>query len=291
MTDNVSEFMADLEPNPDRAYHEHEGFNQSTANKLLNQSPRHAFEYRRWQKIRRGSEDPDHTREREVGTVSHKLVLGSHTGYQEVNADDWRTKEARASRSACERVGITPILSPDLEKASRAANALRDQLREEFGIEFDGQSEVELYWEQSVGGATGLRCKAKLDHIRKDGVTVLDIKTGDDANPKRLVRRILDQGYHVQAGCYLEGLGLSFPELRGRLTFLDVFIETSGLVLCTPTEIGGELLELGRREWLRACKVWDQCQNQGFYPGYVTSVFRPQCPPWALEQEMNHVQE
>src|SRR5690348_13211550 len=213
MTENT-DFMADLEQvpeNPDRAYHEHEGFNQSTANQLLNKSPRHAFEYRRAQKAFRGHPDPNHSREREIGTVTHKLLLGSHTGYLEINSDDYRTKQAQQTRAACERQGITPILSPDLARCARAANALREQLKEEFNIELDGQSEIEVYWNEGP-----LACKAKLDHVRADGLTILDVKTGEEGAPKRLLRRILDQGYHVQAACYSRGLTSSLPGLDGR---------------------------------------------------------------------------
>lgn len=284
MTEANDDFMADLETlpvNPDRAYHEHEGFNQSTANKLLSQSPRHAFEYRRWQKSKLGNEDPDHSRDREIGTVTHKLLLGSHTGYIEIEALDYRTKAAQQARAAAERAGLTPVLKPDMARCVRAANAMREQLREEFNIDLDGNSEVETYWEES-----GLKCKAKLDHVRADGATILDIKTGEDANPRKLIRRILDAGYHVQAACYSRGLAANFPELAGRVRFIDVFIETSGLVLCTPTEITGALLELGEREWLRACSTWAQCQERAFYPGYVTEVWRPECPEWALKEEM-----
>jgi hypothetical protein len=223
--------------------------------------------------------------------VTHKILLGSHTAYREINADDYRTKAAQQSRSACERAGITPILSCDLEKCTRAANAMREQLRDEFGIEFDGQSEVELYWAEDMGpsaveGVTGMPCKAKLDHVRADGVTVLDVKTGDNAHPKQVLRRILDQGYHVQAAAYSRGLAKNFPEVEGRIRFIDLFIETNGLTLCTPAAIEGALLELGDRQWIRACQEWWQAQETGFYRGYVTEVWRPECPEWALKDEM-----
>lgn len=287
------DFMSDIPASGESAdskYHDHPGFNQSTANKLLNESPRHAFEYRRLQKLRRGNPDPTHTREREIGTVTHKLLLGSHTSYLEINADDYRTKIAQESRAHCERTGVTPILSCDLEKCVRAANAMREQLKEEFGIEFDGQSEVELYWSEHIpskgGGSNDLECKAKLDHIRADGVTILDVKTGENANPRTLVRRILDQGYHVQAACYSRALAKNFPETSGKTTFIDLFIETSGLVLCTPVAISGALYELGERQWLLACQEWHQAQQSGYYRGYTDRVLYPECPPWALEQEM-----
>lgn len=266
----------------DAQYHATDAFSQSVANQLLGKSPRHAFEYRRRQLARAGKPDEDHDRTREMGTVVHKLLLGSTTGYRELPYDNYLTKVAKEHRSACEVEGVTPILTPDLERCRFSVQSLREQLLEEFGIELDGASEVPLFWEE----AGGLKCKAKLDHVRADGLTVLDIKTGEDANPRGLVRRILDQGYHVQAAAYLRALAALRPETQGRARFVDIFIETKGLALCTPVAIEGSLLELGDRAWERACKRWLQCQEDGYYPGYVTTTIAPEAPKWALEQEM-----
>lgn len=280
---SFAEDLAAMDPpnNPDAAYHAHPAFNQSTANKLLSESPRHAFEYRRWQNINRGKPDPKHSRDREIGTVTHKLLLGSTTSYHEINGDDYKTKAMQEERSRCEREGVTPILSPDLARCRTAANAMTEQLREEFGIELDGESERVIIWNEGP-----LECKAKLDHVRADGLTILDVKTGDDANPKNIIRRILDAGYHVQAAAYVAALESTGAELDGRVRFIDLFIETSGLVMCTPIEIQGALLELGQRQWRRSCKRWHQCQSEGYYPGYTTSVIKLECPAYALQQEM-----
>ncbi len=282
----------------DQDYRKADGFNQSTAIELLNKSPRHAFEKRRKQdeQAKNPKPDPDHSREREMGTVVHKLLLGSTVGYYEINLDDYRTKVAQTKRSDCERNGITPILSPDLERCVRSANAARDQLRETFGIELDGESERALYWEEPVGAfvANGqggrdparLSCKAKLDHITKDKRRILDLKTGEDANPKKLVRRILDSGCHVQAAAYTRALVANHPEVAGLVEFIDVFIETTGLVMCTPVAIVGSLYELGDRGWLRACKRYWQSQQAGQWDGYTTHVIAPEAPPWAMSDEM-----
>ncbi len=275
----------------DQDYRKAEGFNQSTAIELLNKSPRHAFEKRRKQdaQAKDPKPDPDHSREREMGTVVHKLLLGSTVGYYEINLDDYRTKVAQTKRSDCERNGITPILAPDLERCVRSANAAREQLRDTFGIELDGESELALYWKEYVSDAIAagdLPCKAKLDHITKDKRRILDLKTGEDANPKRLVRRILDSGCHVQAAAYTRALVANHPEMTGLVEFIDVFVETTGLVMCTPVAIVGSLYELGERGWLRACKRYWQSQQAGQWDGYTTHVIAPEAPPWAMSDEM-----
>ncbi len=264
----------------DQEYFRHPGFSQSIANELLSKSPLHAF-HKRKRHLADPTTDPDHSRAREMGTVIHKLILGSTVGYLEHDADDWRTKAAKDFRADCESKGITPILRPDLERCRMSANAVREQLLEVFGIELDGLSERAIFWERH-----SLQCKAKLDHVRADEVTILDIKSGEDANPKRLIRRILECGYHVQAAAYVEALEYDAPRLAGHIRFIDVFIETSGLTMCTPVEIAGSLLELGSRQWDKACRRWQASQQAAQYDGYTTRVLQPPAPEWALKEEM-----
>lgn len=283
---NKTEAMTDAD------YHAHPAFNQSTAWQLLSKSPMHAFEYRRRQAAKRGQPDAEHDRDREIGTVTHKLLLGSTTGYRELSYEDYRKKEAQEHRASCEREGVTPILTPDLQRCRLSVNAVREQLAEVFGIELDGVSERVFFWDQTIGDpmhgrtAAVVPCKAKLDHVRADGITILDLKTGADANPRGLMRRILDSGSHVQAACYRNALSSTDQRKVGRVRFIDVFVETKGLVLCTPVEITGSLLELGARQWERACLRWHQCQQAALYPGYTETVLAPEAPEWALKEEM-----
>lgn len=284
MVGMAQDFMNAFTAEPTDGYFAHHGWNQSSAWQLLSQSPMHAFEYRRRQ---RGAADPDHSRDREIGTVVHKLLLGSHVGFREIDAKDYRTKMAQAQRTQCELDGVTPILAPDMARCVRTANTVREQLQD-FGLALDGESELALYWNEIVPvglGEHNLKCKARLDHVAADGVTILDIKTGEDANPRRLTRRILDAGCHVQAAAYSRALAATHPERAGRIRFIDVFVETTGLVLCTPVEIAGSLLELGERLWLRSCRTWAECVERAMYPGYTTRVLRPEAPVWALNDE------
>lgn len=291
MSEDFASDLADIGPS-DADYHAHPAFNQSTAWQLLSKSPMHAFEYRRRQAAKRGQPDPDHDRDREIGTVAHKLLLGSTTGYRELPFDDYRKKEAQELRSQCERDGVTPVLTPDLQRCRLSINNVREQLADVFGIALDGVSERVFFWGQAISDpmrgrtAAVVPCKAKLDHVRGDGLTILDLKTGHDANPKGLMRRILDAGCHVQAACYVKALESTDQSKVGRVRFIDVFVETKGLVQCTPVEIRGSLLELGTRQWERACLRWHQCQQAARYPGYTDNVLAPEAPEWALKEEM-----
>lgn len=276
MTD--SDFFADSEKVSAVArYRAHPGFNQSTAWQLLSKSPRHAWDYRN--RVR-GGVDKDHSRDREIGVVAHALILGATSQIVEIQADDYRDKAAQKRRTEAEIAGETPILTSDLAKARRAANAAREQLGA-FGVEInDGLSEVELYWSED-----GQPCKALLDNIGtwNGRPCVIDVKSGTDANPHGLLRRIVASGYHVQGGCYTRAYEAVYGE---RVPFLDVFVETSGLALVTPCEIGGELLSIGEKQWLRAVSTWKECTESGVWPGYADSVVAMHdAPMWLVNAE------
>lgn len=258
-------------------YRAHPGFNQSTAVQLLSESPRHAWEYRN----RKPGSDPDHSRDREIGTVTHAFLLGATSHIVEIDAEDYRSKMAQESRKSAELRGDTPILRADVARARRAADAVREQLSG-FGIELNGESEVEAYWKEG-----NQECKTLIDHVCADGLTCLDIKTGADANPRKLVRRILDAMNHIQAAAVVRGWTAQDAGRRaGRVRFIDVFVETSGLCMVTPVEITGSLLELGEKQWIRACRTWQRCVASGEWPGYTGRVLCPEAPAYALSDEM-----
>jgi hypothetical protein len=294
VTDAVLDLLADIsDEDADETYRTSPAFNQSTATCLLGESPLHAY-HKRKRSMGPRYVDDKHTRELEMGTMVHKLLLGSGRQWRKLDFDDYRTKDAQAARGQCELAGITPILAPDLERCTMSANRLREQLWEVFQLELNGQSEVPLYWEEPIltpGGlkrqpAASLQCKAKLDHICKDGVTIIDVKSGE-ANPKQVVRRIMDQMCHVQAAAYTRALVANVPAVAGRTRFIDLFIETSGLTMLTPVAITGSLYELGERQWQRACQSWWTCLETATYPGYTTEILAPEAPKWALENEMS----
>ena len=89
----------------------------SVAATIIDDSPRHG-----WIAHPRLNPTPskDPTREMEVGTAVHALLLGRGS-IVEIEANDYKTAAAKEKRAAAYKSGVSPILSADLEQANAIA--------------------------------------------------------------------------------------------------------------------------------------------------------------------------
>ena len=62
-----------------------------------------------------------------LGSVVHAMVLGAGRQWHVIDADDWRTKAAKAERDAAESVWKVPILRPMFRSARKAWPGLVDR--------------------------------------------------------------------------------------------------------------------------------------------------------------------
>lgn len=69
-------------------------------------------------------EQTEPTREMEIGTVTHKLILGSGRDALVIDTDAYTTNAAKEQRAQAYAQGSSPILRPDLEKSEAIAKAL-----------------------------------------------------------------------------------------------------------------------------------------------------------------------
>lgn len=140
-----------------------------------------------------------------------------------------------------------------------------------------GAAEETLVWHD---GATGLRCKARLDYYREDLGVVFDVKTCDDARPERVERDILKWGYHLSAAHYLAGLRqLGLPGDN----FAWIFAEKKpphaiGLYMASPA-----LLAQAGRDWAELMARFARCRASNDWPGYPAEFLSINLPAWARD--------
>lgn len=257
-----------LDVTPDQ-YHELEHFSASLAKELRAKSPLHA-------KHRRGKK-PSKLLDR--GAVIHRLVLGKGRDYVPVDANDWRTKDAKAERDAIRAQGLTPVLQSDLTEYSEAAVKMRAEL-ERRGIKLDGESEVAVEWTDG-----DVLCKSMFDHVWMKRGLILDLKVTENANPTSVERTAENLGYAIQAAAYMRALTKLRPELAGRVDFLFAFCEPEApwaVNICRPD---GAFRELGERRWDHAVAAWSACLKTNIWPAYGQGVNPLSPPAWALNRE------
>jgi hypothetical protein len=261
--------------------------NSSIANVLVNRSPRHAYHFH----PRLGGEKKPPTKSTDHGSISHALALGRGRDIVVVDADDWRKKESQDMRTAAYAEGKLPCLVDDFDRANHASRSVLQELVAGYGIKLTGTSEITLLWIELADDGTEVMCRAQLDHWIKKRALALDLKFVASSHPDVCVRQCLDYGYHLQRAAYVSGLEAVFPELTGRIEYLNVFCESSAPYVVTPATSAGTMRTLGEHQWQRAVNLWARCLRDNSWPGYVTDIARLEAPPWAIEKEIGYAAE
>lgn len=255
---------------------------QSTAHTLISRSPLHAYR----QHPRLGGQAKATTPAMDKGTIIHSLVFdgeGSCSFVELLPHEDYRKKDAQADRDAAIAAGKTPVLMREWLTCKDTAKAIKQQL-DAFGIRFDGQSEAVGLWTERTDEGEEVLCRCRIDHWAEP--VIYDLKTTSDATRSKCERSIEDHGYDIQAAAYISAAEKSFPELVGRVRFVNIFVETEEPYLVHPIEQKATFLSVGRSKWRRAINLWAKCLRENNWPGYATEIARVDAPPWAINREL-----
>jgi len=268
---------------------------QSLAAVMMNRSPLHA-----WFKAfgPKEGESEEYRPAANLGSVAHELLLGGRR-IVEVPADDWKTKAAREARDVALAEGSLPILTGQLSEARAMVEHIRKELAAR-GIDLTGQSEVTLIWQ----APNGVWCEGRLDHVilpqiylvSKNGKRrrrarkflhgeILDFKfTSVDASKKKCEIKIAEYGYDIQNAAYIEAVETVFPELAGRVTMRDVFIETARPWAVRVMPLDAQYRAYGETRWRQAQEQWKrylaELGTEQPWPGYGDDGAPAEVPPW-----------
>lgn len=217
----------------------------------------------------------DGTNRLALGSVVHQIVLGAGAKIAHIEGfDDYRKKDAQALRDAAYARGETPVLTHQLELATRIARAAVNQVPP--GIFSGGDSEIVI---AAQDGPSWLR--AQLDWWSADRLTIVDYKTdGGLVSPDKWPAKCASMGYEVQAAFYLRVLALAFPELAGRVRFLFVTQEIEPPYALATYEIAQADLFVAERKVFAAVERWAECMRADTWPAYPSGIQRVALPEW-----------
>ena len=229
-----------------------------------------------------GNERGEPTRAMQFGTVVHHKFSGVETEIEIVYANDYKTKAAQQARDAALAGGKTPILEHELVDAQAVAESARKACND-AGLSLSGDWERVIMWDDD-----GVQCRGLLDHIDLTARPyILDLKTCSNANPKQLGKKIVDEGYDIQAAAYLSAVAKIRPDLAGRIPFFFCFIETSGKYLSSIVQPDESMLHLGRMRWKQAKRMWGHyLAEYGMkpWPGYARGITTVYPTNWQVQE-------
>jgi hypothetical protein len=243
---------------------------------LLSQSPYHAW-------LQHPRLNPRFAREEDskydLGTASHAMLLQGLNRCEPIDADDWRTKDARTLRDLAWAEGKVPLL----RKTYDAAKVMKQRATEflehtEFaGILQRGKPEQSMFWQDY----RGIWMKARMDFLTDRRDVILDYKS-TAMDPRRWKRAMTDSGYDTQSVLYPRGLSVLGHHGTRFVFLVQETCEPYGCWLVEPTE---SMRELANMKITRAVRLWAECLETNRWPSYPYTVQPAEAPGYALIEE------
>ncbi len=251
----------------------------SLLHKLSSRSPLHAWHAH--PKLNPGWRPGKSTPAQAFGKAAHALLMGS-CEVIEIEAPDWRSKDAKAARIAAEEIGKCALLSDDLVTAKNMVHALQSGLKSHrVGNVFDnGQPEVTLAWKDE-----GVWLRGRLDWWKASANLIVDYKTTEgSADPDQWSRNLFMLGSDFQSVLYPDGVAILTGE-RPRLIYVVQEVDPPhGFSVIELNKHDGTL-EFSTTRVVEAFATWRNCMQTNRWPGYPSEICHVSAPPWALKRE------
>ena len=217
-----------------------------------------------------------------IGDAAHRIMIGRGKTLEIIEADSFRSGDAKKARAQAIYLGYTPILKKHADVAVHIAGEARYQLdRHEYKDAFTGGSgEVVLIWQED-----GVWFRSMLDWLHNDLRTVDDFKTsGMSMAPHLLGIRAESAGWHIQAAFIERGLDVLDPDNAGRRTFRFIAQEQYPPYAVSAMLMDEFWLTMGRKKVNQAVDLWKSAIKSGRWPGYPARGITPEYPGYKEKQ-------
>ena len=253
----------------------------SIAKILIEKSPAHAFQAHR---LLGGRKDDNFSEAKDRGLILESIIFGfglNSVRFKIIQADSYRTNDAKNQRNEARDNGQIPILDCDCQEYLDLGNILVKKINQQ-GIHFNnGEFQKHVEW----NSIEGVDCHGYLDYYKHSSATIIDLKIMDDVSPKKFAKSFIDFGYDIQASAYIEGIETICPELLGRVNMLFIACESSSPHIVQLYEMSGMMRSLGQSKWQFAKDKWKQCMEDEYWPGYFEGIGRLEPMPWHMNFE------
>lgn len=146
----------------------------------------------------------------------------------------------------------------------------------------DGKAEQSAYW---TDPETGVLCKARPDWMMPGAI--LDVKSTENASQSAFQRSVISWRYHVQAAWYLDGLAQATGERVE--AFIFCCFEKKPPYAAAFYYADADMIELGRREYRQALRLYADCMAANKWPGYTSEILPISLPVWVLNAANDNI--
>lgn len=253
------------------------------AKELVNKTPMHA---RHKHPRLNPSVDPlsseENSRSTTFGSACHEIMLGIHDGERSlidvIDADSFRTKDAREKRDASLEADRIPMLPHDFERAVECVEAARRQI--DIVSEFPGESEVTALAE--IGGVW---CRCLCDRLAADNRTIIDPKFGAfSGSATDWNRHAISMGYDIVQGHYrtvladIEGVDVS------KIDYLFLAVEATPPFAAQLIRLPVENRDAGVEKAAYARGLFGECLERNQWPGHAKKIHEGEAAAWDVSK-------
>lgn len=171
--------------------------------------------------------------------------------------------------------------SEDIAKCEAMREAIMKNLACRNAIETARlYTEASLFWQDA---ATGVKCRARPDIIRADGL-IIDPKTCQDASEEAFQRAAWNCGYYRQAAMYLDGWEAVSSEKPK--AFIFIAQESEAPYLCRAYVASPSMIDFGRSQIREDLEMFAKCEASGIWPGLGDVPAELNLPSWAMRKSI-----
>ena len=145
-----------------------------------------------------------------------------------------------------------------------------------------GKAEQSAFWQDAE---TGVLCKARPDWLMPGAI--IDVKSTENASLAAFQRSVATYRYHVQAAWYLDGLAQATGEAPQAFVFCC--FEKKAPFAAAFYYADADMIELGRREYRQALRLYADCLAADKWPGYAQEILPISLPVWVLNAANDNV--
>ena len=245
----------------------------SIAKVITQQSPHHAwFAHPR---LNPNWKEDDGTSALDFARAAHRFFLSRGAYVQVVDADDYRSADARKVRDAARARGEIPLLRKNEPRANAMFEIAHAAAKRALGAPFMSTSDNEVVGIWKEGDAY---CRMMIDKLNDGQSIFLDYKTtSGSADVETATRRFFDNQYHVQAAMYQRGLHAILKRDFQPIFMFQEVDPPYGVTFLRPSE---GALQIGHLLVQRAIDMWRLCSTTGKWPSYDPGIAVATVPAW-----------
>lgn len=222
----------------------------------------------------------------DLGSAAHALLLEGADRMCVIDADSYRTKDAKEARDAARARGAHPVLATkyrDVQAMAQRAHEAIARCPDLSGLTLaDGKAEQVAIWQE---GDAWMR--ARFDWIANDRRVILDYKTtAASASPELWPRTMAGMGGEFQGAFYhLANERTGGPE---GAKFVFIVQETTPPYACALQGLSPAYLDLGYSKVREAIATWQRCMKSAIWPAYEPRICWMEPPAWETARWEEH---